>query len=47
MLKINIDNNNYDIKPGDCYEVKNESNEYIETNEKIKFVLVCENILNN
>ena len=44
---INIDNKNYDIKPGYCYEVKNESNEYIETNEKIKFVLVCENILNN
>ena len=47
MLKINIDNKNYDIKPRYCYEVKNKSNEYIEINEKIKFVLVCENILNN
>lgn len=47
MLKINIDNKNYDIKLGYYYEVKNKSNEYIKPTEKIKFALVCENILNN
>lgn len=41
---ITIDNKNYNIKPNHCYEVLENSNEYIKTTESLKFVLVCDKL---
>ena len=44
---INIDNNEYEIKPGSCYEIFENSVKYIKTNNKLRFVVVCDIIKQN